>query len=374
MKHLTIMLKPASSLCNLRCKYCFYADITSLREVSSFGVMKESAMTAVMDHIFIDLDDGDYLTLSFQGGEPMLAGLPFYRNLVQYIAGKKRNIHINYTLQTNGILLDDDWCKFLAKYGFLIGISLDILPESHDAVRVDTAGQGTYEQVLRSISLLKKHHIEHNVLCTLTRQTARHPAKVWAQIKKLDLSYIQFTPCLGDLNSPGSSAYALTPERFFHFYSDLFDLWYRDFATGNYRSIKLFDDLLQLLAKGLVTSCGISGYCQPQIVVEADGSAYPCDFYCLDQFRLGSLVSDSLRTIYEKSAVSPCKVRDLLPELCSACQYRKFCGADVNACSGKLHVCLVIHSVVIRRSWTTRSARSCRLLPEYPAKRKDYGK
>ena len=118
MKHLTIMLKPASSLCNLRCKYCFYADITSLREVSSFGVMKESAMTAVMDHIFIDLDDGDYLTLSFQGGEPMLAGLPFYRNLVQYIAGKKRNIHINYTLQTNGILLDDDWCKFLAKYGF----------------------------------------------------------------------------------------------------------------------------------------------------------------------------------------------------------------------------------------------------------------
>lgn len=140
------------------------------------------------------------------------------------------------------------------------------------------------------------------MLCTLTRQTARHPAKVWAQIKKLDLSYIQFTPCLGDLNSPGSSAYALTPERFFHFYSDLFDLWYRDFATGNYRSIKLFDDLLQLLAKGLVTSCGISGYCQPQIVVEADGSAYPCDFYCLDQFRLGSLVSDSLRTIYEKSA------------------------------------------------------------------------
>jgi uncharacterized protein len=372
MKHLTIMLKPASSLCNLRCKYCFYADITSLREVSSFGVMKESAMTAVMDHIFIDLDDGDYLTLSFQGGEPMLAGLPFYRNLVQYIAGKKRNIHINYTLQTNGILLDDDWCKFLAKYGFLIGISLDILPESHDAVRVDTAGQGTYEQVLRSISLLKKYHIEHNVLCTLTRQTARHPAKVWAQIKKLDLSYIQFTPCLGDLNSPGSSAYALTPERFFHFYSDLFDLWYRDFATGNYRSIKLFDDLLQLLAKGLVTSCGISGYCQPQIVVEADGSAYPCDFYCLDQFRLWFL------TLCGRSMKSP-QCLHVRSEICfrnyvPPVSIENFVAADVNACSGKLHVCLVIHSVVIRRSWTTRSARSCRLLPEYPAKRKDYGK
>ena len=130
-----------------------------------------------------------------------LRDFPFTGIWYSILREKKRNIHINYTLQTNGILLDDDWCKFLAKYGFLIGISLDILPESHDAVRVDTAGQGTYEQVLRSISLLKKHHIEHNVLCTLTRQTARHPAKVWAQIKKLDLSYIQFTPCLGDLIS-----------------------------------------------------------------------------------------------------------------------------------------------------------------------------
>ena len=118
MKHLTIMLKPASSLCNLRCKYCFYADITSLREVSSFGVMKESAMTAVMDHIFIDLDDGDYLTLSFQGGEPMLAGLPFYRNLVQYIAGKKRNIHINYTFRPTEFFWMMTGASFLPNTGF----------------------------------------------------------------------------------------------------------------------------------------------------------------------------------------------------------------------------------------------------------------
>ena len=326
MKHLTIMLKPASSLCNLRCKYCFYADITSLRDVSSFGIMEDRTMRAVIDHIFMDLDDGDHLTLSFQGGEPMLVGLSFYRKLENYIAEKGRKIHVNYTIQTNGILLDDDWCSFFCKYDFLVGISFDILPESHDAARIDTAGHGTYEKVLHAVSLLKKYQIEHNILCTLTRQTAGHPSRVWTQIRRLDLDHVQFTPCLGDLNSPGTSVYALTPDRFFHFYSDLFDLWYRDLTAGNYRSIKLFDDLLQLLAKGLVTSCGIGGYCQPQIVVVADGSAYPCDFYCLDEFRLGSLTSDSLRTIYENSAASPCKSRDPLPELCSTCQYRKFCG------------------------------------------------
>ena len=122
MKHLTIMLKPASSLCNLRCKYCFYADITSLREVSSFGVMKESAMTAVMDHIFIDLDDGDYLTLSFQGGEPMLAGLPFYRNLVP-VYGKTKYPYKLYPSDPRNFSDDDALQVSLANTGFLIGIS-----------------------------------------------------------------------------------------------------------------------------------------------------------------------------------------------------------------------------------------------------------
>lgn len=326
MKHLTVMLKPASSLCNLRCKYCFYMDITSLRRISSFGIMTECTLYSVIDHIFMDLNDGDHLTLSFQGGEPMLAGLFFYQNLTRYIFKKNRNIRIDYTLQTNGILLNDDWCIFLAKYNFLIGISLDILPESHNSVRVDALGQGTYDQVLHSISLLDKYHIEYNVLCTLTRQTAMYPAKVWAQIKHLNLTYVQFTPCIGDFNSPGTSTFSLTPEYFFHFYSNLFDLWYQDFAIGHYRSIKLFDDLLQLIAKRLVTSCGIGGYCQPQIVIEADGSAYPCDFYCLDQYRIGNLTSNSLRTIYENSSIASCKVRDPLPELCSSCQYRQFCG------------------------------------------------
>lgn len=196
MKHLTIMLKPASSLCNLCCRYCFYTDIASLRNTGSYGVMSEETMQSVMDHIFMDLTSGDYLTLSFQGGEPMLAGLTFYRCLTNYVSGKNPGVFVNYTIQTNGVLLDDCWCRFLHEHHFLVGISFDILRESHEDTRIDQAGKGTYEQALQAISLLKKYSIEFNILCTLTRQTAEHPERVWEQIKKHQFFYVQFIPCL----------------------------------------------------------------------------------------------------------------------------------------------------------------------------------
>lgn len=326
MKQLSIMIKPASSLCNLRCKYCFYANITSLREVASFGIMKEETTEAMIDHIYADLDDGDRLTLAFQGGEPTLAGLSYYRHLVEYVKKQEKKVAVSYAIQTNGILLDEEWCRFLADNHFLAGISLDLLPEGHDRVRVDEKGAGTYRLVTAAMERLNRYHVEYNVLCTLTNQTARHPRKVWNSLVKLDLSYVQFTPCLDELDHPGESVYALTPERFASFYCGIFDLWYEELQKGRYRSIKLFDDLMQLLASGRVTACGILGNCQPQIIVEADGSAYPCDFYCLDEYRLGSFLEDGVRSIYERSAVSPSKQREPLPKLCFECPFQRICG------------------------------------------------
>ena len=326
MKQLTVMLKPASSLCNLRCSYCFYDDISSLREVSSFGIMTESVARSVLDHILTELEAGDRLTLSFQGGEPTLAGLDFYRNLTEYIKQKKTEVQIFYTIQTNGLLLNEEWCEFLTENHVLIGISCDILSQAHDHARTDEKKNGTYRRVVETIRRLTRYRVEYNVLCTLTRQIARHPKQVWNEIKKLGIEYVQFTPCLRDLTCSKTEAFALMPERFASFYQELFDLWYKELCDGQYRSVKLFDDLVQLLSRGLVTACGIGGYCQPQIVVEADGTVYPCDFYCLDPFAVGNLTRDSLRTVYERSAVSACKKREKLPVLCGDCRYRKLCG------------------------------------------------
>lgn len=142
MKHLSVMIKPASSLCNLRCKYCFYADVAALREVPSYGVMQPETLDAVLRSLRDGLAGGDRLLLSFQGGEPTLAGLGFFRRVTELAAQWPADIRVEYALQTNGILLDPQWCAFLKEHRFLVGISYDILHDLHDAARVDAGGRG----------------------------------------------------------------------------------------------------------------------------------------------------------------------------------------------------------------------------------------
>lgn len=326
MKNFAIMIKPASSLCNLRCKYCFYKDISDLRQVSSYGIMQEETVTEMLEHIYSCLKSGDGLTFAFQGGEPVMAGLDFYRSFVEQVRRQKRGVSVTYALQTNGTLLNEEWCRFFRENHFLIGISFDILQEVHDETRVDEEGRGTYRKVLEVIGMLEQHRVEYNVLCTLTNQVAREPQRVWKNILELNLQYIQFTPCLDDYECPGGNAYALTPELYASFYKRIFSLWVKHFHKGQYRSIKLFDDLVNLIAFQTPTACGINGFCQPQMIVEADGSVYPCDFYCLDQYRLGSICEKTLLELYQASLQSPTKLPEDLPEICHVCEFAKLCN------------------------------------------------
>lgn len=326
MKQLSVMIKPASALCNLRCKYCFYADIADLREVRSFGIMPPETTEVILSNIKASLASGDHITFAFQGGEPTIAGLDYFRHFTS-IVDTWTGIDVHYALQTNATLLDDEWCVFLKKYNFLLGISWDILADCHDAARVDAAGYGTSRRVLDTIYLLNKHNVEYNVLCTLTNFVARHPNQVWKQILKHDIRYVQFTPCLDELEAAGDSPYALSPKRFASFYNQIFDLWYADFRAGKYRSVKLFDDIVNLLAFGIPSACGINGSCSPQIVVESNGNVYPCDFYCVDEYILGNLSRQPLQEIYESPKNRAFAGRSHQhPKLCATCEFSRFCG------------------------------------------------
>lgn len=326
MKQLSVMIKPASALCNLRCKYCFYADIADLREVRSFGIMKPETTEVILANIQKSLRAGDSITIAFQGGEPTIAGLDYFRHFTS-IVDTWTGIDVHYALQTNATLLNDEWCAFLKKYDFLLGVSWDVLPDCHDAARVDAAGEGTSKRVLDAIYLLNEHKVEYNVLCTLTNFVARHPNQVWKQLVKHDIRYVQFTPCLDDLEATGESAYALTPKRFASFYNQIFDLWYADFRAGKYRSVKLFDDIVNLLAFGIPSACGINGHCSPQIVVESNGNVYPCDFYCVDEYLLGNLSEQPLKEIYESPKNRAFASRPHQhPKLCATCEFSRFCG------------------------------------------------
>lgn len=326
MKQVNVLIKPASALCNIRCKYCFYADISSLREVRSYGKMTLETAEKMIASLYSDLEDGDELTLAFQGGEPTLAGLKYFENITELVAQQTKKITVHYALQTNGIVINEQWCRFLKKHNFLVGLSLDGSPIYHDLNRVDAKGRGTFQRVMQTKELFDQYGIEYNVLCVLTNPLAKEAKKVFQFIKENHIRFLQFIPCLDELNAVKKSKYALTPQRFASFYQQLFKLWLVELEQGNYISVKLFDDIFNLFVRQQVTACGLLGNCQIQYVIEADGSVYPCDFYVLDEYRLGYIQEQGLRELFEQEVSQQfLQEKRVNHAYCQTCPYQKMC-------------------------------------------------
>lgn len=326
MKHISVLIKPASSLCNIRCKYCFYANVSSLREVRSLGRMKQDISRKMIENIYVDLEDGDELTLAFQGGEPTLAGLPYFRYIISLINEQKKRVRVHYAIQTNGIVINQKWSEFLKEHNFLVGLSIDGHPIYHDMNRVDPKGRGTFHKVLRTKELFDEYQIEYNVLCVLTNPLAKEAQKVFRFIKEQNIQYVQFIPCLDELNAEKRNAYASTTKRFGSFYHKLFQLWMKELRNKHYISIKLFDDLVNLTAFHTVSACGMLGNCQVQYVIEADGSVYPCDFYVLDEYRMGYIQENTLKELFEQDrAYNFLCNKDSLNEECYSCPFWQVC-------------------------------------------------
>lgn len=318
----------------MRCRYCFYYDLGEHREIPSYGIMPEETALRIIDNVWKDLEGGDEITIAFQGGEPVLAGLPWFERFVSAFASRGGpGVRVNYALQTNGILLDPAWAEFLKKNNFLVGLSIDANEKIHNRNRPDARGEGTYGRCLESKALLEERGVEYNVLCVLTNELAAKPDQVWNFILNEKIGYVQFIPCLEGLDGDGGGAagtpspFALHPARFAAFYSRLYARWLRELEGGAYISVKLFDDTVNFFLRGIPGACGIDGRCHSQYVVEADGSVYPCDFYALDRYNSGNLTRQTLREIFD----SP-RMRQFLeekrepPELCRSCPYREKCG------------------------------------------------
>lgn len=339
MKHISVLMKPASSLCNLRCKYCFYANVSSLREVRSFGRMKSEVASKMIENIFVDLEDGDQLTLAFQGGEPTLAGLGYFEKIVSLVAEQKKAVTVHYSLQTNGTLINDSWCRFLKQHDFLVGLSIDGNPLYHDLNRLDTKGRGTFHKVLLTKRMFDAYGIAYNVLCVLTNPLAKEAKKVFRFLKDEKIDYVQFIPCLDDLDADSKSSYALTPKRFGAFYKQLLSLWLAEFEACNYISIKLFEDILNLFVGGQATACGILGNCQVQYVIEADGSVYPCDFYVLDEYRMGYIQEQTLRELFEQDISHKFVCEKLAAAAyCADCPFRTMCNGGCKRMKDAMYV------------------------------------
>ncbi len=326
MPPLSILLKPASSGCNLRCAYCFYADEAKVRTVPNYGRMPEAVSHALIEKAAKAAEGS--ITFLFQGGEPTLAGLDFFRDFVSHV--KKTvppKLAVYYAIQTNGTLLDQEWCRFFKENNFLAGLSLDGSRECHDRFRLDGNGKGTYDRVQQAARQLERAGVEYNVLTVVTGYLARHVQSAFSSLCRQGFRFQQYIPCLDPLEEErGGQGYSLSPARYEAFLKTLFDLWYRELEQGRYWSIRYFDNLLWMLEGHAPEQCSMRGCCGLQYLVEADGSVYPCDFYGLDEFRLGNIRDDAWEDLDRaRESLGFIEASRRIPEKCGQCRWYPLC-------------------------------------------------
>ncbi len=326
MSVVNVMIKPASGLCDLRCRYCFYRDVARNRQVESYGIMTLDTLEAVLRQVFAD--DVTECTIAWQGGEPTLAGLDFFQAYIRLERTyNTRSIPVHRALQTNGLCLDEDWAAFLAENRFLVGISLDGVRSSHDCNRVGPQEEGSFSRVFAAIGLLRQHRVEFNILTVVNRDTASRVRQIYHFYQRQGFHYQQYIACLDPLDAPpGQQPWSLTPEMYGQFLIDLFGLWVEDYRRGRAPYIRQFDNYLGILQGIPPEACEMRGMCSHQTVVEADGSVYPCDFYVTDRYRLGNLREQTLAELDRSPLRQEFLARSQpLPESCRQCPYLTLC-------------------------------------------------
>lgn len=290
-----MMIKPASALCNLACHYCFYLDTAAHRVEGSWPIMDQSVVEATVTK---SLELADSVSFVFQGGEPTLAGLPFFESFVQTVAAHKRaDQEIHYAFQTNGLIFDRSWARFFKEHDFLVGFSFDGTRKIHDVYRRDHSDEGSGRQVLRSIALAQEEGVTFNVLSVVTDLFAGNINAVHQFLTDRGIYHHQYISCMDPIDQDISF---LSPKGYASFLKNSFDTWYHLFMRGTPISVRFFDNLVGMLLGLPPESCDMAGVCSPNYVVESNGNIYPCDFYCTDDMLLGNIVTDSFATLDTK--------------------------------------------------------------------------
>ncbi len=329
MRFVNFLVKPASSACSMRCRYCFYRDKAENRAVKNTGPMRGETAEALLREGYALSEPGGAVSFLFQGGEPTLAGLDFFRRFTARARALcPPGVSLSFAIQTNGLGLDGEWAAFLRQEDYLVGLSLDGNKDLHNLYRRDAAGKDTWNRACRSLELLLGRGVRTNALCVVTGQAARRPDSVYGTLKKLGVRHMQFIPCLDPMDRVrGSLPWSLTAERYGRFLCRLFDLWYADWERGDYHSVRLFEDHVNLLLGEDAGACATCGRCGSYFVVEGDGGVYPCDFFAVDPWRMGTVGRDPLGEMAGgETARRFLAWGQTKPAECGGCRWRALCN------------------------------------------------
>ena len=329
-----LLAKPTGAVCNLGCKYCFFLSKKNLYPLSSFRMSDELLETYTRQ--YIEAQQIAQATFAWQGGEPTLMGLDFFKRSIQYQQKYRRpKMIIQNTMQTNGTLLDDDWCEFFAKNNFLIGLSLDGPRELHDAYRVDKTGKPTFDRVMRAARLLRDHKVDYNILATVHAANADHPLEVYRFLRdKVKASFIQFIPIVERDNDTGYQEgdtvtdRSVKADQYGRFLISIFDEWVKKDVGKTY--VQIFDVALAAWAGAHPGICAFSETCGTAMAMEHNGDMYSCDHFVEPKYLLGNINEKHMAQLAasRKQRKFGRDKLDSLPEYCRKCEVRFACNGE----------------------------------------------
>lgn len=340
---LYVMAKPAGARCNLACRYCYYLEKGDYYASSSEGPFMTDATLERYIQEYIQTQTSREINFTWHGGEPLMRPLDFYRKAVALQARYGSGRQIANCLQTNGLLLNDDWCRFLHDEGWLVGLSIDGTQAMHDAYRQGRNGAPSWERVMRAVELLERHHVEWNAMATVHQANAEQPLEFYSFFRNtLGCRYLQFTPIVERLLQEGEKTwlaqvgdedcrlapYSVLPHQWGNFLCAIFDEWVRH--DVGYTFVQLFD---ATLAGWMGVAPGVCVYaeeCGHAAVMEHNGDVYSCDHFVFPRHRLGNIHTHTLpQMLYgpQQTAFSRLK-RDALPRQCRLCPWLKACHGE----------------------------------------------
>ena len=333
-----MMLKPAGSLCNLNCRYCYYLDKAEIyggRE----PVMSEQMLETVVRE-YIAANDVPEVTFNWHGGEPLLLGMDFYRKALAFEQKYANGKTIHNTLETNGTLMDRAWAEFFRRNGFLIGISIDGPREIHDKYRKDKGGLPTFDKVMRAIELLRTSGVEFNTMSTVNKASEGKGLEVYHFLKSLGTRYMQFMPVVEhikgyeqhivDPSEEGAriASWSVSDVGFGQFLCDIFDEWVRNDVSRFF--VGQFDAALASWCRVPPGICAFSETCGGNAVIEHNGDLYPCDHFVYPKYRLGNIAETSIRAMMGSEAQVRFGIdkRNTLPSVCRKCKWLFACNGE----------------------------------------------
>jgi uncharacterized protein len=355
------MTKPIGPICNLDCKYCFYLEKEKLYPDKSNWRMPENVLERYIQQ-YIEAQDIPEITFAWQGGEPTLMGVEFFKRVAAYQQKYAEGKTIKNALQTNGTLLDDDWCAFFKQHDFLIGLSIDGPRHLHDKYRVDKKGEPTHDLVMRGMGLLRKHQVEFNNLVVVNRANQHYPLEVYNFLKEHGSGFMQFIPLVERIGASGSpldfaeppalhrtesgislpiisdlkfekggaavTDWSVQAEAYGNFLIRIFDHWVRHDVGRVF--VQIFDVQLGIWLGMPSTLCVFGETCGNAVAMEHNGDLYSCDHYVYPQYKLGNVMEMGMREMLDspQQRAFGMDKRDTLPKYCRECDVRFACNGE----------------------------------------------